>query len=140
MSPRRCIKNNLVSWEFNFGGQADDGFIFFVEDICYDCVFSRWDLSRYGYVFGEGYFSFFDRTVHIDVVDLFAEVCLGIYEADETVLDLKVYVCAFIDILGKGSNGLDSQILTWYWRVWCELHVFQLENVVAVFRLAVVKR
>lgn len=72
----------------------------------------RWDLSRYGYVFGEGYFSFFDRTVHIDVVDLFAEVCLGIYEADETVLDLKVYVCAFIDILGKCSNGLDSQILT----------------------------
>jgi len=65
-------------------------------------------LSRYSDILPDGCFPLFDRTLHIDVMNLFAEIGLCVDETDKTVFHLKVDIGAFFDVFGEGTDGFDG--------------------------------
>ena len=50
-------------------------------------------------------------TLEVDVVDLFAQVCLGADETDETVLDSQENIRALLNLLPDSTLGLDDEFL-----------------------------
>lgn len=53
-----------------------------------------------------------DRALHVDVLDLLAQIGLGADKTNQTVLDLKRDVCALFDGLGQGAGCLDNKVLS----------------------------
>lgn len=53
---------------------------------------------------GEGQGARLDGTLHINVLNLLAEVCLGADKADQAVLDLQRDICALLDRLGHDAG------------------------------------
>jgi hypothetical protein len=114
--------------------------------------------------------SLLDRTLELNVCDLFAEVRPGADQLDEAVLDGEEDVSALLDVLRSFALGLDDEVMSagtvlaymssvWtccsaacprsrqclsanvrLWRVWCEKDFFDSQDVIVVVRSAVFKR
>lgn len=53
--------------------------------------------------FGEGQSTSLNGALHVDVLDLLAQVRLGADQADQTVLDLQRNICALLNGLGDDT-------------------------------------
>lgn len=71
-----------------------------------------WDLLGQLDGLGEGQGAGVDGALHIDVLNLLAEVCLGADQADQTILDLQRDVCALFNSLGNGAGSLDDEVFS----------------------------
>lgn len=113
----------------NLGGQAGDVLTILGKDIGVDSVFAlwimlarvrivrcqgkrayRWDLLREVDRLGDGDNALLNRALEVDVLDLLAQVRLGVHQPDQTILDLEIDVCALLDGLVDGSDSLDNQL------------------------------
>ena len=68
-------------------------------------LFRQLDVLRDG--FGPFYWAFL-----IDLFQLVAQVCPRVDDADQAILDVQVDVCAFLDLFGEVSFGLDRENFT----------------------------
>lgn len=53
-----------------------------------------------------------DGTLHVDILDLLAQIGLGADKTDQAVLDLQRDVCALFDGLAQGAGCLDNEVLS----------------------------
>lgn len=51
------------------------------------------------------------RALEIDILDIVAQVCLLVDDADQAVLDLQVHLGAFFDIFAEQTARLDRERL-----------------------------
>lgn len=60
-------------------------------------------------VLGQLHRALLQRALEIDILEVLTQVGLLVDDADQTVLDLQVNLCALLDILRQDSRGLDGQ-------------------------------
>ena len=70
-----------------------------------------WDFPRELDRLGNLKLALVDGALHIDILDLLAEVCSGFDKTNETVFDLKLDVCAFFDVFLDRTGCLDDEFL-----------------------------
>jgi hypothetical protein len=68
-----------------------------------------WNLIRQFNILGDNSLALLDRAFHIHVLDLVANRCLGVDEADQAVLDLQDHICTLLDPLLEGTDGFDGE-------------------------------
>ena len=68
----------------------------------------RWNLRRQINLLRNLGLPSLDGTLHIDLLDLLAQIGCGAEEFDEAVLDLEDDVGAFADVFFEGADGFDG--------------------------------
>lgn len=61
---------------------------------------------------GDSQRAIFDGALHVDILDLLAQIGLGADKTDQAVLDLQSDVCAFFDGLAQGAGCLYNEVLS----------------------------
>jgi hypothetical protein len=74
-------------------------------------VLPRRDLLRHLDVLGDGLLALLDWALHVDVLDLLAEIGFRGEQLDEPVLDLDQHVGFFVDVFEEGADGGDAEDL-----------------------------
>lgn len=69
------------------------------------------DLLRQLDGLGDGQSTVFDGALHVDVLDLLAQIGLCADKANQAVLDLECDIGAFLDGLAQGTGCLDNEVL-----------------------------
>lgn len=62
-------------------------------------------------ILGDCGLALLDRTVHVHVLDLLAEVCSHADQSNQAIFDLELDICSFFDVLNKGTDSLDGKRL-----------------------------
>lgn len=75
-------------------------------------VSSRWDLSRKVNTLGQRELSWLNRALHINLVEVLAEVESCAEQLDQAVLDGNLDISSLLDGLLDGAGGLDLKCLT----------------------------
>ena len=68
----------------------------------------RWELDVFGYIC----LALLDGTVHVDGLNLLAQVCGGAEQFDQAVLDLDDYICSLCDVFFECADGFDGEGLS----------------------------
>lgn len=60
-------------------------------------------------VLGQGHGTLLQRALKINILDIVAKVGFLVDDADQTVLDLKVNLGAFLDVFAESTASLDGE-------------------------------
>jgi len=121
----------------NLGSQAGDMLAILGKDIGVDGVFARWDLLGEVDRLGDRDNALLNRTLEVDVLDLLAQVRLGVHQPDQTILDLKVDVCALVDGLVDGSDSLDNQLGASFWGIRAQVDALDADDIIVALLVTV---